>query len=157
VFYAASNQDVCRSWYNPREFLIDLMMLDIVRSRDPAILDQCDILVDVGGVYGMRFANYLDYILDASKFRFDHHQRGFEERMKIGSKEYMTKLSSAGLIYKHFGKEVVQSFLAEWKTTADQKVVDLLYRKMYDEFVEAFDGIDNGVPCFPKDVQPAYL
>ena len=36
---------------------------EIVRTRDPAVLDTCDIVVDVGGVF------------DPSKHRYDHHQR----------------------------------------------------------------------------------
>ena len=36
---------------------------EIVRSRKPEILADCDIVVDVGGIY------------DESKNRFDHHQR----------------------------------------------------------------------------------
>ena len=36
---------------------------EIIRTRDPALLDQCDIVVDVGGVY------------DPNKDRYDHHQR----------------------------------------------------------------------------------
>lgn len=34
----------------------------LVRTRDPNKLADCDVVVDVGGVY------------DADKFRFDHHQ-----------------------------------------------------------------------------------
>ena len=58
---------------------------DVKRTRDPAVLDTCDIVVDVGAVY------------DESKQRFDHHQRGFGEVFGHG---FTTKLSSAGLIYK---------------------------------------------------------
>jgi len=36
---------------------------EIVRTRDQTVLDTCDIVVDVGGVY------------DPKKERFDHHQR----------------------------------------------------------------------------------
>lgn len=36
---------------------------EIVRTRDSSKLGQCDIVVDVGGVY------------DPKTFRFDHHQR----------------------------------------------------------------------------------
>lgn len=39
----------------------------ILRTRDLSLLDQCDIVVDVGAVF------------DASKKRFDHHQRTFNE------------------------------------------------------------------------------
>lgn len=39
----------------------------ILRTRDLALLDQCDIVVDVGAVF------------DPKKKRFDHHQREFNE------------------------------------------------------------------------------
>jgi hypothetical protein len=58
---------------------------EVIRSRDPKVLDTCDIVVDVGAIY------------DEGKQRFDHHQRGFEEVFGHGFK---TKLSSAGLVYK---------------------------------------------------------
>ena len=40
---------------------------EIVRSRDPKVLDECDIVIDVGGVY------------DPAAHRYDHHQKGFTE------------------------------------------------------------------------------
>lgn len=36
---------------------------EIVRSRDQAVLDTCDLVVDVGGVY------------EPSRHRYDHHQK----------------------------------------------------------------------------------
>lgn len=61
--------------------------VDLVRTRDPSKLAQCDIVVDVGGVYNV------------ATQRFDHHQRGFEE--VFGEDKYVNiKLSSAGLVYK---------------------------------------------------------
>jgi uncharacterized UPF0160 family protein len=42
----------------------------IVRTRDPAILKQCEIVVDVGGIY------------DHQIKRYDHHQREFTDTMK---------------------------------------------------------------------------
>lgn len=65
--------------------MADIGHADLKRSRDPAILDTCDIVVDVGAIY------------DEAKQRFDHHQRGFTEVFGHG---FETKLSSAGLIYK---------------------------------------------------------
>lgn len=67
-------------------FLILNGLVDLKRSRDPVVLDGCDIVVDVGAVY------------DESKQLFDHHQRGFQEVFGHG---FTTKLSSAGLIYKY--------------------------------------------------------
>lgn len=63
-----------------------------MRSRDPEALAAADVVIDVGGVY------------DPDAQRFDHHQRGFEEVFGHG---YVTKLSSAGLVYKHFGRGIV--------------------------------------------------
>ncbi|KXN89997.1 UPF0160 protein C27H6.8 [Leucoagaricus sp. SymC.cos] len=111
---------------------------DLKRTRDPAILDTCDIVVDVGAVY------------DEAKQRFDHHQRGFGDVFGHG---FNTKLSSAGLIYKHFGKEIIANRL---QVTVDAPQVALLWLKLYKEFIEAIDGIDNGVSQYPKDIQPLY-
>ncbi|KAK9460080.1 metal-dependent protein hydrolase [Lipomyces oligophaga] len=109
----------------------------VVRSRTPEILDACDIVVDVSAKY------------DGIKY-FDHHQKGFEETF---SREFNTKLSSAGLIFKHFGKEIISSTvdLAE----ADPTVV-LLHNKIYASMIEAIDGSDNGIPQYPDDIQKAY-
>ena len=40
----------------------------VVRSRDPSVLDTCDIVIDVGGIY------------DHEKLRYDHHQRDYNEK-----------------------------------------------------------------------------
>ena len=54
---------------------------------------------------------------------------------------FATKLSSAGLVYKHFGREVVASLMGIPETHAD---VDTVYLKVYASFMEALDAIDNG-------------
>ena len=65
----------------------------IVRTRDVSVIEDeaTDVVVDVGGVF------------DAGRLRFDHHQRSFDEVFGHG---FNTKLSSAGLVYREFGKEV---------------------------------------------------
>lgn len=108
----------------------------VVRSRDPEVLDQCDIIVDVTGKYdGQR--------------HFDHHQKGFEETFGA---EYKTKLSSAGLVYKHFGREVLSELLEVPET---DKRVEILHPKIYNEFIEAIDANDNGISAYP-DAVPAF-
>ncbi len=94
-----------------------------------------DVVVDVGGVY------------EADNLRFDHHQRGFEETF---SKKHDIKLSSAGLVYKHFGKEIIGEVVGEGK----QEAVDLLFDKIYDGFIQELDGVDNGVNAYPTDIKP---
>lgn len=66
-------------------FAFNPLFVDLIRTRDLAVLDTCDIVVDVGAVY------------DESIQRFDHHQRGFDQVFGHG---FTTKLSSAGLVYK---------------------------------------------------------
>ncbi|KAG9034518.1 hypothetical protein FRB95_013085 [Tulasnella sp. JGI-2019a] len=111
---------------------------DLTRTRDPKVLDTCDIVVDVGAVY------------DPEKLRFDHHQRGFEHAFENG---FGTKLSSAGLIYKHYGKEIIAGRLG---LAPEDPKVEILWLKMYKEFIEAIDGIDNGVQQYPADLSPKY-
>lgn len=50
---------------------------------------------------------------------------------------------SAGLIYKHFGKEIIKCLLTDLPISED--FVDLCYPKVYKGFVEHIDAIDNGI------------
>ena len=112
----------------------------VVRSRDPSTLDKCDIVIDVGGVY------------DHSKLLYDHHQRGYDERFtsKIradGSvEERCTKLSASGLVYRHYGKDVIR----EHYPSLNGDLVELAYEKMYNSFMESIDAIDTGVEPIPS-------
>lgn len=109
------------------------------RTRDPSVIDSATIVVDVGAVY------------DHQGRRYDHHQRGFEETFDA---KHKTKLSSAGLVWKHYGKDILAAHLGV--PVSDERV-ELLYQKLYDDFVEAIDGIDNGIPAFPTSAgKPAY-
>lgn len=111
---------------------------NIVRTRDPDAINAADIVVDVGGIY------------DAAKNRFDHHQRGFTETF---DEHHAIKLSSAGLVYKHFGKRVIANIL-NWDN--NHKDLEYLYGRVYDDLIEGFDGVDNGVPRYPQDIKAAY-
>ena len=118
----------------------------VVRSRDTAVLDTCDIVIDVGGIY------------DHSKLRYDHHQRGYDERFapKVKSDgrevERCTKLSASGLVYRHYGKEVISEYYPELKKEeggVSSNELDWVYTKMYNTFMEAIDAIDTGVEPIP--------
>jgi uncharacterized UPF0160 family protein len=56
-------------------------------------------------------------------------------------------LSSAGLIYVHYGREIIKELLK--KEEMDEKVkdhlVEILFDKLYDKFVQEIDAIDNGI------------
>ena len=98
----------------------------LVRTRDPEVLETCHTVVDVGGEY------------DDSKHRYDHHQRTFTTTFPA----HQTKLSSAGLVYMHFGRALIAQHT---KLPLDHPDIELLYQKLYDDFVEAVDAHDNGI------------
>ena len=57
--------------------------------------------------------------------------------------KWVTKLSSAGLIYYHFGHRIIEQILE--LDPKDPTIVDIVYRKVYENFIEEIDGIDNGI------------
>lgn len=111
---------------------------EVVRTRDPEVLKDLDAVIDVGGVYNPE-AN-----------RFDHHQRGFEEVFGHG---HSMKLSSAGLVYKHYGREVVARVAGLDPGSGDLEAV---YLAVYRSFMEAIDAIDNGINQWDSAAPPRY-
>lgn len=109
----------------------------LVRTRDPALLAACHTVVDVGGEY------------DASRHRYDHHQREFGTKFPGRT---ATRLSSAGLVWLHFGRAIVARRLGK---PEDSPEVDVLYPKLYESFVEALDAHDNGVSSYDQDALAA--
>ena len=115
----------------------------IVRSRDPNVLKELDILVDVGGVYGNSHTDPLTK-------RFDHHQASFQDT--LGGKYNKVRLSSAGLIYKHYGIEIIRNLTQE----QDEALINRLYDRLYNDFILSVDAIDNGVDQYQTTERPAY-
>ncbi|KAJ8378280.1 hypothetical protein AAFF_G00244150 [Aldrovandia affinis] len=114
---------------------------EIVRTRDPALLAKCDIVVDVGGEF------------DPKKHRYDHHQRSFADSFSslCPEKPWVTRLSSAGLVYLYFGRRVLEK-LTQLKPNDRQ--LEVLYDKLYENFVEEVDAVDNGISQY--DGEPRY-
>lgn len=109
----------------------------LVRTRDPKLLAECHTVVDVGGEY------------DASRNLFDHHQRTFTTTFP----NRPTKLSSAGLVYMHFGKAIIAQRLG---VSEDDEAVEVIYQKIYEDFIEALDAHDNGISAYdPKALAAA--
>ncbi|KAM3473503.1 hypothetical protein MY8738_008340 [Beauveria namnaoensis] len=117
----------------------------LVRTRDPAVLATCHTVVDVGGEY------------DAARHRYDHHQRGFATTFPGRP----TKLSSAGLVFLHFGRAIIARRLAALENNRthntaaavepkpeDSPHIALLHDKIYESFVEALDAHDNGIAVY---------
>lgn len=77
----------------------------------------------------------LDVLINKSKFVID----------------ILFRLSSAGLIYAFYGERVIQELAPKPLSPEDVK---LIYRKVYENFIEEMDAIDNGIPM--TDSEPKY-
>ena len=110
---------------------------EVVRSRDPEILSQCDIVVDVGGVF------------DHEAKRYDHHQASFDLTMKQLSEGKINSdvlVSSAGLIYWYYRRQIFQSLLPtdpEGRTYSDRQM-QTAFEYLYNSLVREIDFVDNG-------------
>ena len=84
--------------------------------------------------------------------RYDHHQKTFTESVStvIPGKTWVTKLSSAGLVYVHFGREIISQVL----DTKDEVLIEKIFDKVYGNFMEEIDANDNGIPT--HDGAPRY-
>jgi uncharacterized UPF0160 family protein len=71
---------------------------DLIRTRDQAIIDTADFVVDVGGIW------------DPATGRFDHHQKGFS-----GARQSGVPYASAGLVWRDYGARCVR-LMAEQHT-----------------------------------------
>ena len=109
----------------------------LIRTRDPERLAECHTVVDVGGEY------------EPEQNRYDHHQRTFDTTFPNKA----TKLSSAGLIYMHFGRSIISQRTGLSESDPN---LELLYQKLYKDFVEAVDANDNGIELYdPKTLGEA--
>lgn len=133
------------------KYTAEFRSAEIIRTRDQALLKTLDLVVDVGGEY------------NPETHRYDHHQFSFKETFGEGFK---TKLAGSGLIYKHFGPEILRNALlvvfekdpnfAQYKCELSDQQVKELQETLYVNFFEYFDAIDNGINQYPKDVKPAF-
>lgn len=121
----------------------------VTRSRDVKVLAPLKIVIDVAGSY------------DHEKLRYDHHQRGFFETFdgtnphfrdggnpeatgpETATGDYKTKLSASGLVYKHYGRELIVQLYEN--LASDEAALLWVYNKMYKDFMEGLDANDNGI------------
>lgn len=86
---------------------------EIIRSREPEIIETGDIVFDIGNSY------------DPELNRFDHHQKG-----KAGARDNGIYYASAGLIWKHFGKELCSN--------------EVVWKMVDRDLISEIDAVDNG-------------
>ena len=83
-------------------------------------------------------------VYNPDSHRYDHHQPTFNSTLSsIFPKKTFgnIKLSSAGLIYAHFGHQIIGDILG-W--SKEDSKTDKLFDVIYEQFVKEIDAIDNG-------------
>ncbi|TNJ26897.1 MYG1 protein [Giardia muris] len=105
----------------------DYLTATIIRTRCQELLNEADVVVDVGGIY------------DPTNNRFDHHQREF--RVFFSPEYQEERMSAAGLVYHHFGREVLRHLFPQVSASRD---FEWLYHYIYQYYIRVVDAIDNG-------------
>jgi len=116
-------------------YLFNIEDENITRTRDPVIINNSEdnentIIIDVGRKY------------NPDKLFFDHHQTEFNDSF---SEDYNIPLSSCGLIWKHYGQDIVQTYLDRNNLSKDEFVIEDIYQQFYKRVVLSIDANDNGV------------
>jgi uncharacterized UPF0160 family protein len=93
----------------------------VIRSRDEDIIAKGDYVFDVGRIY------------DPAINRFDHHQKE-----GAGSRDNGIPYAACGLVWKHFGKELVSS--------------NSIFQKIDDVVISPIDAGDNGYDLFESKI-----
>ena len=93
----------------------------VVRTRDKEELQKLDIVIDVGGG------------------EFDHHVKGFDLRRENG-----IKYASAGLMWKKYGKEAIETVMARNEIFAWDDEIDEAFEIIDRDFIIPVDMEDNG-------------
>jgi uncharacterized UPF0160 family protein len=96
----------------------------LLRTRKPNLIEEADIVWDVGSVF------------DVTLNRFDHHQRDAPTR----SDE--TPFSSAGLVWQSYGARAVAALL---RPSGTERFAAAIAAEIDDSLVRRIDEIDNGV------------
>lgn len=104
----------------------------IIRTRDINLIEsyitnkQIIAIVDVYDMY------------DPTLNYYDHHQRGFNTSING------VKCSSAGLIWKHFNKQILHAF--DYHSRRDCYIVKMVYQR----YIRMIDANDNGIDIHCK-------
>jgi uncharacterized UPF0160 family protein len=108
----------------------------LVRTRDQALIEAADYVVDVGGIW------------DAAAGRFDHHQRGFDgarpARQVDGQGVPGVGYASAGLVWSAHGTAYVQAWADANGHSLDARAVLDVVRSIDHSLVQYLDIVDTG-------------
>lgn len=104
--------------------------IHLIRSRNTELFQTSDILVDVGGIYSPESG------------RFDHHQENCNETYSLKSS---IPMGCIGMIWKHFGKEILTLYLEGNNLNQMKDQVDELCQEIYSKIIQEIDAHDNGI------------
>jgi len=99
--------------------------IKIIRTRDIEKIAKANIRVDVGRKYNPKTND------------FDHHQKEFNNKRKNG-----IPYASAGLVWKHFGKQLVNS--------------EKGFNYIDESIIQPLDAVDNGIQICLKNIIDNY-
>lgn len=125
-----------------------IMDVDVIRTRDPEILKQADIRVDVGDNYNHETRDYDHHM----KWFNVRHKPPYKKRLPDGSfKEFKEGplRSGFGLIWLHYGVEIVKAVInlsySPEQLESFREIDFLDIARSFDEgFVAYIDAVDNG-------------
>jgi uncharacterized UPF0160 family protein len=109
--------------------------VNVIRSRNKDLMENSDILVDVGEIYSPETG------------RYDHHQTSCDEIFKFGC---VIPLSSIGMVWKHYGKKILELYLDSIHDSLPEKInysdhLDEIHSKVYFKIIQEIDAHDNGI------------
>jgi uncharacterized UPF0160 family protein len=97
---------------------------EVIRSREQQDIEAGDIVYDNGREY------------DFDKKIFDHHQEG-----GAGERDNGVPYAGFGLIWKHYGKELIVEF---FENKLDEKQINQIHQLMDESVVQPIDASDTG-------------
>lgn len=96
---------------------------NIIRTRDEKKIEKGGIVVDVGSIY------------DPKRNRYDHHQREFNETF---DSSYNVRLSSLGLIYKHYGEKILKEWIEKNNPLLLNELTNEEFQHIYKYFYRTY-------------------
>ncbi len=97
--------------------LKEIFDIEVIRSRDPDVLKELEIIYDVG------------------EGEFDHHQ--MDKRYRNNGTPY----AACGLIWERFGRDVIRMY----DDTLSDENLEYLFHEVDDMLIQGIDAADNGI------------
>lgn len=103
--------------------------VQLIRSRDPKVLEKCDLRVDVGGG------------------RFDHHNKADRKYRENG-----VPYASFGLVWEEFGSKYLKSLYDRYLLKYDDDIVKEAKERLDYTIVQQIDAGDNSINVIEKSL-----